>query len=427
MFSSQEALKEHESSPEHQGELEKARNIHCTLCNMNTFPSVEILQIHLTSEEHKKREDEEKIKPFPQGPVSCKVCGDEQNQVTFNTRKELVEHHMSEDHKEKVRLFMETSISKPVFICKDCGKSFDTPDKRQTHEDRVHVGGEGCDGKEDVVRKRSTKSSSNGIDSPSKPKKKKSKWNPKPNLKCRICGKEFANAKDLRSHRATHKDDKPFKCDLCSKSFLSLEYFRSHKKSHDGNTYLCAQCGKSYSTRESLKHHTEYYHEGKRVIKCPHCPPDDPAGQMRMAVYFRRHLFRVHRDIYMEGVDESDIRVCDICFHKIPGGDAGLETHMGAHENLKCKECGRQFKQSKSLDIHKRSHTGERPFLCSVCGKGFYSKHNLDVHLMRHAGDKKYKCDECQVSFVTRPELIRHWKGVMHGTWKRKPKNVPAL
>ncbi|CAO2577548.1 Sal-like protein 4 [Lemmus lemmus] len=57
------------------------------------------------------------------------------------------------------------------------------------------------------------------------------------------------------------------------------------------------------------------------------------------------------------------------------------EAILGKH---KCKYCSKVFGTDSSLQIHLRSHTGERPYVCSVCGHRFTTKGNLKVHFHRH-------------------------------------------
>lgn len=46
-----------------------------------------------------------------------------------------------------------------------------------------------------------------------------------------------------------------------------------------------------------------------------------------------------------------------------------------------CFQCHKTFKCAAQLQMHIRTHTGDRPFLCTYCPRRFAQKHNLSIHL----------------------------------------------
>lgn len=53
-----------------------------------------------------------------------------------------------------------------------------------------------------------------------------------------------------------------------------------------------------------------------------------------------------------------------------------------------CSICSKGFKDKYSVNVHIRTHTGEKPFACSLCGKSFRQKAHLAKHYQTHVSQK---------------------------------------
>ncbi|XP_060111238.1 zinc finger protein Aiolos [Heteronotia binoei] len=92
-----------------------------------------------------------------------------------------------------------------------------------------------------------------------------------------------------------------------------------------------------------------------------------------------------------------------------------LERHSGPYDlirpaggKMSCDICGLACVSINVLMVHKRSHTGERPFQCNQCGASFTQKGNLLRHVKLHTGEKPFKCHLCSYACQRRDALTGH-------------------
>ncbi|KAG7279799.1 hypothetical protein CRUP_013709 [Coryphaenoides rupestris] len=108
------------------------------------------------------------------------------------------------------------------------------------------------------------------------------------------------------------------------------------------------------------------------------------------------------------------------------GGDPDSKGYASAggirlpNGKLKCDICGIVCIGPNVLMVHKRSHTGERPFQCNQCGASFTQKGNLLRHIKLHSGEKPFKfgkphkCAYCGRSYKQRSSLEEHKERCHH-------------
>ncbi len=76
-----------------------------------------------------------------------------------------------------------------------------------------------------------------------------------------------------------------------------------------------------------------------------------------------------------------------------------LDPREMAGVQKSCLDCGKDFNTITQFENHRRTHTGEKPYICVVCKEAFALKGTLKRHETTHSTVKRYSCKDCSETF----------------------------
>lgn len=75
---------------------------------------------------------------------------------------------------------------------------------------------------------------------------------------------------------------------------------------------------------------------------------------------------------------------------------------------LTCDFCQKEFHHAGDLNKHRRTHTGEQPYVCDECEQRFSYACNLARHRRVHSGERPFSCRTCGRTFTRKDKLSAH-------------------
>ncbi|KAJ8346912.1 hypothetical protein SKAU_G00283130 [Synaphobranchus kaupii] len=99
--------------------------------------------------------------------------------------------------------------------------------------------------------------------------------------------------------------------------------------------------------------------------------------------------------------------LCEKTFTRLGSLNIHLRSHSGEKAHC-CSYCGKRFGRADLLKAHKRTHTGEKPYSCNLCGKSYGHTGQLRIHKRVHTGERPYSCPHCSKRFSEHNQLKVH-------------------
>ena len=218
----------------------------------------------------------------------------------------------------------------------------------------------------------------------------------RPNTTCSVCYKTFACRSALDIHYRSHTKERPFQCPICQRAFSTKgnmkQHMLTHKSSGSGTDGLSTDAASSLHASDGS------------CSSSMSCPPDESSGNhasveatgdaspteavdheppsttLTSCIIPTSPSSAPVASLPNQRLSEDKVSAASL----LPPPRAASPSRRLPNLRHMCQVCQKPFSSASALQIHMRTHTGDKPFSCTVCGKAFTTKGNLKVHMGTH-------------------------------------------
>lgn len=181
-------------------------------------------------------------------------------------------------------------------------------------------------------------------------------------FECFDCKKQFSRSNNLKRHVPLHSTGRPFK--------------RTPAEPH--KDIPCFECGRFFTRVSNLKRHQMLLHLGELPYGCEFC-----GLRYKSLDKLRKHVFTC----YLTKKEDETEPIGETSSGLVPLTESLEKTIlMSAKLTFSCIVCNEQFKTTKEMNKHRKTHTEIKPFICDQCGWKFRKRSQLRDHIRIHTG-----------------------------------------